>query len=144
MQPIRNARGEREVPLNSISPIFTFLIRFPFQVLASGAELVLRTADQTQLPAEVSFSQSDDYHLTIDPNFEFVPTHGSPKKEQTMDDDYLTANIDADLGREDKVKFVDFEIRFKKPDHQALLYDCLLYTSPSPRDRTRSRMPSSA
>ena len=26
----------------------------------------------------------------------------------------------------------------------ALLIDCLLYTSPSPRDRTRSRMPSSA
>ena len=25
-----------------------------------------------------------------------------------------------------------------------LLYICLLYTSPSPRDRTRSRMPSSA
>ena len=26
----------------------------------------------------------------------------------------------------------------------AVLNDCLLYTSPSPRDRTRSRMPSSA
>ena len=26
----------------------------------------------------------------------------------------------------------------------ALIQDCLLYTSPSPRDRTRSRMPSSA
>ena len=26
----------------------------------------------------------------------------------------------------------------------ALVADCLLYTSPSPRDRTRSRMPSSA
>ena len=26
----------------------------------------------------------------------------------------------------------------------SLLYTCLLYTSPSPRDRTRSRMPSSA
>ncbi|WDT36643.1 hypothetical protein PVA38_09915 [Streptococcus pneumoniae D39] len=25
-----------------------------------------------------------------------------------------------------------------------LYYSCLLYTSPSPRDRTRSRMPSSA
>ena len=25
-----------------------------------------------------------------------------------------------------------------------VLYNCLLYTSPSPRDRTRSRMPSSA
>ena len=27
---------------------------------------------------------------------------------------------------------------------QTLYYSCLLYTSPSPRDRTRSRMPSSA
>src|SRR5664280_1109965 len=29
-------------------------------------------------------------------------------------------------------------------DIDILLYGCLLYTSPSPRDRTRSRMPSSA
>ena len=29
-------------------------------------------------------------------------------------------------------------------DHISLVNDCLLYTSPSPRDRTRSRMPSSA
>ena len=28
--------------------------------------------------------------------------------------------------------------------HVAPLWGCLLYTSPSPRDRTRSRMPSSA
>ena len=31
---------------------------------------------------------------------------------------------------------------FAKP--AAEIYTCLLYTSPSPRDRTRSRMPSSA
>ena len=30
------------------------------------------------------------------------------------------------------------------PDDPVLLQGCLLYTSPSPRDRTRSRMPSSA
>ena len=30
------------------------------------------------------------------------------------------------------------------PGHFALSTGCLLYTSPSPRDRTRSRMPSSA
>ena len=30
------------------------------------------------------------------------------------------------------------------PTAMSLLSDCLLYTSPSPRDRTRSRMPSSA
>ena len=29
-------------------------------------------------------------------------------------------------------------------DHRGALVACLLYTSPSPRDRTRSRMPSSA
>ena len=31
-----------------------------------------------------------------------------------------------------------------KPELQLLFNNCLLYTSPSPRDRTRSRMPSSA
>ena len=31
-----------------------------------------------------------------------------------------------------------------KPGDSILLRRCLLYTSPSPRDRTRSRMPSSA
>ena len=30
------------------------------------------------------------------------------------------------------------------PSRRLELYNCLLYTSPSPRDRTRSRMPSSA
>ena len=33
------------------------------------------------------------------------------------------------------------ETQFKEANEA---YDCLLYTSPSPRDRTRSRMPSSA
>ena len=31
-----------------------------------------------------------------------------------------------------------------KPTAKAIVKACLLYTSPSPRDRTRSRMPSSA
>ena len=32
----------------------------------------------------------------------------------------------------------------KPPAEKPMSKDCLLYTSPSPRDRTRSRMPSSA
>ena len=33
----------------------------------------------------------------------------------------------------------------RNAQNKAMLYEiCLLYTSPSPRDRTRSRMPSSA
>ena len=42
---------------------------------------------------------------------------------------------------------VDFgsEIGIKKSSSQITdLYNCLLYTSPSPRDRQKSRMPSSA
>ena len=31
-----------------------------------------------------------------------------------------------------------------KIEQHKMVYNCLLYTSPSPRDRTRSRMPSSA
>ena len=42
-----------------------------------------------------------------------------------------------DVG-DDSIKF-----SFLKPNEQRSI-DCLLYTSPSPRDRTRSRMPSSA
>ena len=34
--------------------------------------------------------------------------------------------------------------RESTPDYYGYHEDCLLYTSPSPRDRTRSRMPSSA
>ena len=37
-----------------------------------------------------------------------------------------------------------FFINFKDNDFLNGQYTCLLYTSPSPRDRTRSRMPSSA
>ena len=42
---------------------------------------------------------------------------------------------------DDKGRFFLYHLK-KKLDAQ--LYNCLLYTSPSPRDRTRSRMPSSA
>ena len=34
--------------------------------------------------------------------------------------------------------------RYGSKEFLILTYTCLLYTSPSPRDRTRSRMPSSA
>ena len=49
--------------------------------------------------------------------------------ERGNEDDDLHALVSALTGK-DSVK--------------ALTYTCLLYTSPSPRDRTRSRMPSSA
>ena len=46
-------------------------------------------------------------------------------------------------------QFVEAEEFYRKADHAKPEFKnkfnfCLLYTSPSPRDRTRSRMPSSA
>ena len=45
------------------------------------------------------------------------------------------------------IKMLESEVN-KHPESSGFIFDgfprCLLYTSPSPRDRTRSRMPSSA
>ena len=40
--------------------------------------------------------------------------------------------------------FGPIDMKFGMEVEFDILNDCLLYTSPSPRDRTRSRMPSSA
>mgnify|MGYP003380303308 CR=1 FL=1 len=50
---------------------------------------------------------------------------------------FTTYNIEYSL--KDKQAYIDYQEK-EAPRLQA----CLLYTSPSPRDRTRSRMPSSA
>ena len=49
---------------------------------------------------------------------------------------WLTARYSANTATE--------ELTDKNLEQYASLDTCLLYTSPSPRDRTRSRMPSSA
>ena len=39
---------------------------------------------------------------------------------------------------------LQFVLNYEEGAENCTLHGCLLYTSPSPRDRTRSRMPSSA
>ena len=63
---------------------------------------------------------------------------------------------DTDRLREEKERGMTIDLGFAFLDHSITIIDvpghekfirnmaCLLYTSPSPRDRTRSRMPSSA
>ena len=60
---------------------------------------------------------------------------------------YDRAQVEADAERiriaeEENRIFKD--LKFHTPASRAQYITCLLYTSPSPRDRTRSRMPSSA
>ena len=62
-------------------------------------------------------------------------------KEIAEQDFYHALHIAKQIGY-DGVEFAGF---FGKEAIETKKYiDCLLYTSPSPRDRTRSRMPSSA
>ena len=56
----------------------------------------------------------------------------------------------ATLGSERSEKFTDYKEKWEKAQNYVefnedrMLSGCLLYTSPSPRDRQKSRMPSSA
>ena len=48
------------------------------------------------------------------------------------------------LAKLDGFRYFTLMRRVEAPEETGVAYACLLYTSPSPRDRTRSRMPSSA
>ena len=63
----------------------------------------------------------------------------------TITDALLKKGIDINkVGiSDDLLKYVN-KADIEKAVDDALYFTCLLYTSPSPRDRTRSRMPSSA
>ena len=69
----------------------------------------------------------------------------APIYELTKDEEELL-KVRAELDNPDEPYNPILELsKYQKPGLELLdSYDCLLYTSPSPRDRTRSRMPSSA
>ena len=73
--------------------------------------------------------------------------------ETTMDEHFVQGVVGGVLNRHknrtlDKKKIAVLAVEIAAVLERATQYtdvkDCLLYTSPSPRDRTRSRMPSSA
>ena len=71
----------------------------------------------------------------------------NPTPSETSLDPRVARLIDANLDRaREGLRVVEDWCRFglEQEDLVVRLKDCLLYTSPSPRDRTRSRMPSSA
>ena len=61
---------------------------------------------------------------------------------KVLDGDTIDVLIDLgfDLYKKERVRIAGVDT----PEKRTRDKDCLLYTSPSPRDRTRSRMPSSA
>ena len=95
---------------------------------------------------------TDPYAVTADELRQFIERFEqleSEKKDVAEQQKELMAEAKG-RGYDTKVMRKVIALRKRKPDElaeeEAVLevYNCLLYTSPSPRDRTRSRMPSSA
>ena len=72
----------------------------------------------------------------------------SAQKFALIDMEYILKNIPAYEQANNQLNQASqqyqAEIEAKAKEAEALYKDCLLYTSPSPRDRQKSRMPSSA
>ena len=56
----------------------------------------------------------------------------------------VTSILDATRSEEDKAALANWRERTGQKEAEAIIKACLLYTSPSPRDLSTSRMPSSA
>ena len=72
----------------------------------------------------------------------------SPAQMETLTEE-LSAIVKNNGGKIAKTEYwglrtLQYKIRKNRKGHYGLLNICLLYTSPSPRDRQKSRMPSSA
>ena len=85
---------------------------------------------------EIGESFIDEINQTFDTNAEFfqVYIHTNAETNNALD----TSGVVSGTGTISAVFTMPME------DTYSMYENCLLYTSPSPRDRTRSRMPSSA
>ena len=93
-------------------------------------ENFLKDAIETDTPSE--------HTVPLNDNGEFV--NGVFYEDKVHEAQVKVTVLDHYTDNEEKEKVTDWVIELRCDEHEI----CLLYTSPSPRDRTRSRMPSSA
>ena len=160
-----------EMPLTISSPSFSQV--WPFLCATTAPEPEEQTSREQkdrlgllayaiQVPKQLRNAETTHFHITIDGQVIeaegvklYVVNSGMMGKgvrishEFSVDDGYLDVFV---LGR-DALSIMAAETRILKMRESPLSrlkcwrgqsIHCLLYTSPSPRDRTRSRMPSSA
>ena len=82
------------------------------------------------------FEQSKQKEITLEEEIEFLKLYLDLEKLRFKD------KVEVQFVIDDSITEEDYDIKIPPLLIQPIV--CLLYTSPSPRDRTRSRMPSSA
>ena len=106
-------------------------------------------------------AKSEKKYRDLEESVSGIKTENSALRERTGSQEKRISNLEGELRQEREALVAErkrteaahielskmntmFSEQKKQSDEKlALLKDCLLYTSPSPRDRTRSRMPSS-
>ena len=132
---------------------------------ASGAADALNAVDLAQRPIDETdpLSQASSYldSLELRDASPFEPDHPRPYEflmdastqpdgwpynlfETLFSVESLGLDNILGIGINTYAVYVNFTSRDNGPSHEAWVEGCLLYTSPSPRDMRRSRMPSSA
>ena len=96
-----------------------------------------------------AIERAEKYHLTKIPSFGTLPCedleeYAPPPSVVHMLEGYVDYVKWVFRDRIAEVDNVETKMKKKRKKKDKLYKNCLLYTSPSPRDRTRSRMPSSA
>ena len=99
----------------------------------------------------LTYSQIDQFNLTNNTKFDSLLTIKKQVDKKLFDKNYYSIQVFS--GSYNLADSISKLVTEKYPVDSAFFYFetpnykvrvCLLYTSPSPRDRTRSRMPSSA
>jgi hypothetical protein len=101
-------------------------------MMAGGALLMAQAVEQSLSLAENATDPLSDGVLTSElldhsqnsqglNSSSYVLQNSKRGRYAMYDDEYGETRHDGSFGNPDKMKYVDFEIRFAKPDHQALL-----------------------
>ena len=98
--------------------------------------------DELSLIKELNSNQIINSTLDIKDNSVLFINHESKEKLEKYISEALDKNLQTIVTSENCS--ISNEKIIKVKNYEEKYNDCLLYTSPSPRDRTRSRMPSSA
>ena len=121
------------------------------QLRTPDAEIVARSISNAEYELSSAIRQATTRQKA---RIAFLEGHGELQEMETADiANALSAQYDVSRvridGRVDALSTKNEGMRYRVNNFEALIIagpdsTCLLYTSPSPRDRTRSRMPSSA